>query len=710
MVNFIRLFLTTAMVTLTLAPVIAQDVRNNMFPERIAGYQPLASKRIPEALVQLDPALRPFYHGVASGDPLSDRVIIWTRVTPEPGQNNVDVQWRVATDPALQNIVRSGTVTATSDRDFTVKVDATGLRPATVYYYGFIADGRASLSGRLRTAPARGEAYNHARLAVVTCSNFPAGFFNAYARIADRNDLDAVIHLGDYIYEYSADTTQYGGQVGKRLGRMHEPSVEIVVLADYRSRYAQYRLDPDLRRLHQQHPMIHVWDDHESANDAYIDGAENHTPATEGDWAVRKAISKRVHAEWMPIREQTPQNEKIYRSFQFGDLVLLMMLDTRLEGRMKQIDDVGPRASDAAKQALNDPSRRLISASQFQWLADSVTSSTARWNVVGSQVLFSPVTSSPIDTTYLFSAVGTFAPLIRAQLPQLEAIFDLAFQGDVWNNYPAQRTAVADVLHSVGKLRNSSSLIISGDFHCSFAFDGQWPDEPRRIVEFMTPSISSANFDENLGGVPLLGTIAPQLISSVKASLEKNNPFLAWQDIVNHGYMVLDLTHDRAQCDWFFVDTLYTLSTNQTWVKGLSTRGDGLLSQEPQPAAEKATQDEPAPPTPPIVSSVSETGQPTEPTQPPTQPTNDAQAFVVVGYGPVPSDHSVYLSYASRAPGTLRYRLVNAAGGMALGGESTMFAGLNSMILDLRSVGSGGYTLVLESNGCVVSFPIIIQH
>jgi alkaline phosphatase D len=699
--SFIPTFILTAVLLATaFAPIIAQDLRNNMFPQRVAGYQPLSTKRVPEAIVQLEPELRPFYHGVASGDPLSDRVILWTRVTPEVGQNEVVVQWRVATDPTLQSVVRTGTATATSERDFTVKVDADGLQPGMVYYYGFIANGRASLTGRTRTAPARGASYNHARLAIVTCSNYPAGFFNAYARIADRNDLDAVVHLGDYIYEYSADTTQYGGQTGKRLGRMHEPSAEIVALADYRSRYAQYRLDPDLRRLHQQHPMIHVWDDHESANDAYMDGAENHTPSTEGEWAVRKAVSKRVHAEWMPIREQSPDNAQIYRSFQFGDLLLLMMLDTRLEGRMKQIDDVGSGASDASKQALNDPSRQLISTAQYQWLADSVASSTARWNVIGSQVLFSPVTSSPIDTAYLFSAVGAFAPLIRSQLPQLEAIFDLAFQGDVWNNYPAQRTAVANALHGVGKMRPSSSIVVSGDFHCGFAFDGQWPDGPRRIVEFMTPSISSANFDENLGGVPLLGTIAPQLIASVEVSLEKNNPFLAWQDIVNHGYLMLDLTPDRAQGDWFIVDTLYTVSSKESWVKGLSTIGDGLLSEQTQPAAGKSAQDEPAPTDPPIVSSV----------QDDMLPAVSEQSVVVVGFGPVPSHGSLYLSYASQAPGTLQYRLVSPMGAVVMQGSTAMFAGLNSMILDLHAVSSGAYSIVLESGTSIVSFPIVLQR
>ncbi|MCX6139921.1 MAG: alkaline phosphatase D family protein, partial [Candidatus Kapabacteria bacterium] len=411
--------------------VLAQDYRNDMFGTRRASHEPRANKR--GEVTHVDARLRPFYHGVASGDPLSDRVIIWTRVTPENGATSVDVRYTVATDTGLINVVRSGQVATSSERDYTVKIDVVGLQPGTVYYYGFSAFDRHSLTGRTRTT--KQSDVDHVRLAVVSCSNYPAGFFNAYGRIADRNDLDAILHLGDYIYEYDADTASYGGLTGKRLGRSHEPDAELITLTDYRTRYSQYHLDPDLIRAHQQHPMIHIWDDHESANDSYTDGAENHQP-NEGEWSVRKAISKRVCYEWLPTREN-PENV-LYRGFSFGSLVDLFMLDTRLDGRDKQVNNVGEGAPQASKDSLNNPDRRIISAAQYSWLTDELKQSSSTWRLIGNQVMFSPIDVTPIDTAYLFNAVGPFfAAFIRPQLPQLQAVFESGFYGDVWSNYPA---------------------------------------------------------------------------------------------------------------------------------------------------------------------------------------------------------------------------------------------------------------------------------
>ena len=325
-----------------------------------------------------------FRHGVASGDPLSDRVILWTRVTlPDGGASTpvVEVRWRIAGDPALARIVAQGTLHATGERDFTVKVDAGGLQPGRPYYYAFETGGDRSPVGRTRTLPAG--AVDRVRLASVCCSNYPSGFFNVYRCLANREDLDAVVHVGDYIYEF--ENGVYGDGTG--LLRIPEPRREAVTLSDYRIRYATYRTDPDLQDAHRRHPFIVVWDDHELTNDAWAGGAANHNPERgEGDWATRKAAAYRAYLEWMPIRESPGTGIHLYRGFRFGSLVDLLMLDTR--GLRDQ------QAATDAVAALADPNRTILGSAQEAWLFDQLRSSQRAgtgWRVLGQQVMFSRV-------------------------------------------------------------------------------------------------------------------------------------------------------------------------------------------------------------------------------------------------------------------------------------------------------------------------------
>ena len=271
-----------------------------------------------------------FLHGVASGDPLPAGVILWTRVTPTPQSlpgsgtgPTVAVGWQVAKDQAFAQIVRSGSTTTGPSADHTLKVDVTGLAPATTYYYRFILDGVRSPVGRTRTAPALNATVAGLRFGVVSCANYEGGFFSAYRHLAARNDLDAVLHLGDYLYEYEPGA--YGP--GPAIGRVHQPAREMVSLADYRQRHALYKTDADLRALHAKVPFIITLDDHETANDAWRDGAENHQPATEGPYAARKAAARRAYFEWMPIRK--PSRGTIYRRLRFGRLAELSLLDLR---------------------------------------------------------------------------------------------------------------------------------------------------------------------------------------------------------------------------------------------------------------------------------------------------------------------------------------------------------------------------------------------
>jgi alkaline phosphatase D len=656
---------------------------------RVGTYVDGTTVRLEPAVV--DPALRPFYLGVASGDPLTDRVIIWTRVTPDQ-PDDVTVQWRVATDTGLQNIVASGSVSTNSNSDYTVKVDASGLQPASVYYYAFTYQGLSSLIGRTRTLSA-GE-QPQARFAVVSCSNYPTGYFNAYRKIAERNDLDAVLHLGDYIYEYSADSASYGGQIGIALGRQHDPAYEIISLADYRTRYAQYRLDPDLRAVHQQHAMIHVWDDHESANDSYVDGAENHDPATEGSWDERKAISKRVHAEWMPIREQ---QDKIYRRFAFGDLVDLWMLDTRLNGRDKQIQLVGSLSTPESRDSIESPTRKIMSEEQFNWLSTGLSSSTTSWRFLGNQVMFTPISISPIDTTFLYASVPPlFAAFLRQQMPALQGLVELAFYGDVWNNYPAQRQRLTDLVRS----SNISNVVIgTGDFHTAFAFNTSTtysPDTSSVAVEFMCPSISAPNFDETLNSNTSTRLITPQLIATLDTTLKQRNPHLAFENLVEHGYTLIDFTKERVQGDFFFIDTILARPSGEQFVAGYATpSGSSRLTRATAPAPGKAIQDIPAPERPPVVSRV-----------------HDDQGrsgiITVLNSYPQPAVTLQYLSMSINTTGSMQIDIVDQRGSVvAAVVRRSIEPGLLTIVADVSTLPAGTYSYRITVGDHMITYPLV---
>jgi len=499
-----------------------------------------------------DETLAPFLHGVASGDPLADRVVIWTRVTPDRPGGDIPVTWRVATDPALSKVVAQGQAKAASVRDWCVKVDVTGLRPGTTYYYGFTSGGRTSITGRTRTAPAG--AVDRLRFAVVSCSNYPDGYFNAYRNIADRHDLDAVIHLGDYVYEY--------GEVGE-LGRATDPAHEMVTLDDYRRRYAQYRLDPDLRAAHQQHAFITVWDDHESTNNAWRDGAENHD-AGEGTWSERKAISARVYDEWMPIRLPDPSDPlKIWRHLPYGDLADLVMLDTRLWGRDQQ-----PAMFDGT---TDDPARTMLGFDQEAWLTEQLAASKERgaaWRVLGQQVMFAPLNLAPLP-----------------DLPALDLLRlpseGLALNPDQWDGYNANRQRVIDVLRGANRAgRIDDVVVLTGDIHTSWANDvpdsafpvtGYVPGLGRGsvAVEFVTPSVTSGNVDEATGVPSTPIELAAKLL----------NPHVRWVDLDANGYLVLTLTPEAAQSDWFHLATVTEPSTEERFAAAWATRrGDNRLS------------------------------------------------------------------------------------------------------------------------------------
>lgn len=276
-----------------------------------------------------------FTHGVASGDPLSDRVILWTRLIPGSGEHRaVDCRWEVASDPQFMQLVNSGVVSTSAKRDYTLKVDAQGLEPGSAYFYRFLSEGIISPVGQTRTLPEG--AVESFRIGVASCSNYPQGYFNVYRHMAD-SDLDLVLHLGDYIYEY-AEGVYANAVATEELGRQVEPATEILTVEDYRMRYGLYRTDPDLQAVHARHPFICVWDDHELANDSWKDGAKNHNQG-EGDFQARMTAARQAYHEWLPIRTAISGDQgPIFRSFKVGGLADLIMLDTRLHGRDRGLD------------------------------------------------------------------------------------------------------------------------------------------------------------------------------------------------------------------------------------------------------------------------------------------------------------------------------------------------------------------------------------
>jgi alkaline phosphatase D len=464
-------------------------------------------KRIEAVAPLFEAAHFPFYHGVASGDPLTDRVIIWTRISPEDSLPFVEVAWEIADSKDFTTLIHSGVFTTTPDRDYTVKVDVERLQPGTPYYYRFHALGHTSLVGRTKTAP-EGPTES-LQFAVVSCANYEWGYFNAYARLGDRDLLDAVLHLGDYIYEYGI-----GGYGDTTIGRKHIPPHEIVKLDDYRVRYSQYRLDPGLRWAHQQQPFITVWDDHEIANDAYTEGAQNHQPE-EGDYHKRKEAAKKAYYEWMPVRE----GDAHYRAFSFGNLAHLFMLDARLEGRTEPAEHLeDPR--------LQSPTHSMLGPEQLTWLKEGLAGSQAQWKIVGNQVIFS-------------------------YLNQSFAFPNKPFNMDAWDGYPAERNEIARHIRSE---RLTDILILTGDTHASWAFEVALSPEAYRTgeplaVEFGTPSISSSNYDEY--------TTADTARMVERAYIHPQvNPHLKFTNLRDHGYLLLTLSPQRAKAEWYYVDTV----------------------------------------------------------------------------------------------------------------------------------------------------------
>jgi alkaline phosphatase D len=482
-----------------------------------------------------------FDHGVASGDPLSDGFVLWTRVSGADG-GSLPVRWQVAADADMTTLVRHGIAWTDPWFDYTVKADVRGLEPGSTYYYRFEIDGIRSPVGRTRTLPLAGA--ERARFAVVSCSNHPAGFFNVYRDIAREDDLDAVIHLGDYIYEYGLG--EYATEHAERLGRMPEPAGEVTTLEDYRRRHAQYKADPDSIAMLSRHPLIAVWDDHEIVNDAWRSGAQNHQD-DEGRWAERRDAALRAYFEWMPIRGvPAGADTRIFRRFRYGDLMSLVMLDTRLYGRDRQAD-AGPEATpESVAAALGDPERQLLGHRQQGWLRRTLTADAdATWQVIGQQVMLAPVRAPELGPLLDFERPSM---LPREQLDHYVALSkgNPPMVLDTWNGYPHAREAFLADLQAHAR----NPVVLSGDLHTSMANDvyRQGGDKPV-TVEIMPPSVSSPGFDEYL---PLR---APGALTDATRAI---NPAVRYMDTQRRGWVHLSVATDECVAEWRLIDTVHS--------------------------------------------------------------------------------------------------------------------------------------------------------
>lgn len=484
-----------------------------------------------------------FQHGVASGDPLSDRVILWTRITPFTAKSAVPVSFVIATDPALTQVVLHGAAKTNPGRDYTVKVDAIGLRPGTTYYYQFGAEGSSSPVGRTRTLPVG--ATPSLRMAVVSCSNHAYGYFNAYGRIAQRADLDLVVHLGDYLYEYGAG--QYGS------ARTPEPATEMVTLADYRLRHAQYKRDADAQAMHRQHAMVAIWDDHETANDSWTGGAQNHQSATEGSWAARVAAGLQAYYEWMPVRVADPSDlRRNQRSFRFGDLVELVMLEERLSARSQQLNGAlraTPLGAGFAQSdsTFADPARGLLGPDQEAWVASRLRSTPARWKLLGQGVMFAQLKGVAAANA---AGGGVF------------------LNSDQWDGYQPARNRLYEVIKGdASNARVNNVVVLTGDIHSSWAADlTQDPNNPdlasggynpatgegSQAVEFVGTSVSSPGVDTDTTG-------------GIAGFLRQLNPHFKYINLHRRGYMLVDATPQRVVGEWWHLDSVASLSNIETF-------------------------------------------------------------------------------------------------------------------------------------------------
>lgn len=502
-----------------------------------------------------------FAHGVASGDPAHDSVVLWTRVSPNSAARAISVSWEIASDENFSQDLRSGEVTTTASRDWTVKVVPQNLAPGSGYFYRFRAGDSFSPIGRTRTLPA--DTTERARFAVISCSNYPFGYFNVYDLIARQDDIDAVVHLGDYIYEYGPDG--YGGASGEKLGRVHTPAREIVSLADYRERHAQYKSDPSARAMHAAHPLIAIWDDHETTNDSWKEGAQNHQEDSEGAWNERRRAALQAYYEWMPVRDPKPGQpaEALFRAYRYGDLLTITAIETRLMARSQQFEysEIVPTLQseeDIEKfrnETLWNQSREMLGAAQLDFIGREIKDSVDReqpWQLIANQIIMAEIISPDLTPHVTEEDMVE----LEQQWDQARSFVQFSTLGlptnlDAWDGYPAARERFYDRARDAG---TDGLVVLTGDTHTWWANDLKARDGSQMGVELGVNSVTSPSpYDRSfLGGK---GAEYALLTNQKNKSVR----YLSGDD---HGFILLDVGRKKINAEFMAVDTIETPTYN----------------------------------------------------------------------------------------------------------------------------------------------------
>ncbi len=512
-----------------------------------------------------------FQHGVASGDPSADGIVLWTRVTG--GHRRQIVRWALATDPGMQAVVQSGRVITHDGVDRTVKIQLSGLLPGVTYYYRFETRDAKSPVGRTRTLP-RGSLQTLG-IALVSCSNYPFGYFNVYDAIANDDQVEFVLHLGDYLYEYG--DPGYGSAMGARLGRRHEPAHETVSLDDYRTRHAQYKADADSQAMHAAHPLIPVWDDHESANNPWRGGAQNHQAPAEGDWGTRRAASLRAYYEWMPIRNPRPGADPsaYWRTMEFGDLATLITLETRHTARSRQIDYADHLPHLKTKQdiarfvrdVLGDPHRQMISAEMEADLRNGLAAARAAghpWRLIGNQTPMARLRAPRLEGVDLAAADG-YQPLSEPRRRQLAMLGQLRLPPflDDWSGYSAARQRFYELAQAVNV---RDLLVLTGDSH-SFWTNQLFDDNNVAMgLELGTTGVTSPSGYERFTAAT--ANRLEQLIADASSEV-------IWTENSARGYIRLALAPEQVRADFMRVSTITSSNYDVAVLRSVHIRHSG---------------------------------------------------------------------------------------------------------------------------------------
>ena len=512
-------------------------------------HSPNTKKRIP--------GNKYFIHGIASGDPDHSSVVIWTRVSQI--ENPIQVKWQMATDDKFNNTVQQGSYQTNAQRDYTVKIVAGGLSSGTKYFYRFEVNGINSTIGQTRTLP-KGH-IDKLVLALATCSNYPFGYFNAYDALAKDSSIDVVVHLGDYIYEYGVDG--FGGDVGKRIDRNHSPTHETITLEDYRQRHAQYKTDLGSLAMHARHPLIVLWDDHETANNPWMGGALNHQP-NEGNWQDRRRASLQAYYEWLPVRDPIHETDrmKYWRHYKFGDLASLITLESRHTGRSKQISlsenlpnlHNRQQAQKFMHDVVGATNRNMLSTDMEDFLNNEIKESVdARrpWRIIGSPSVIAKSTSPKLEGSFFEKTMAKLNPKQQNKLAQLIRLgqLDIPADFDMWDGYPAARERFYDIAKQAGA---QDLLVVSGDSHSYWANALYDVDGKPMGVELGATGITSPR--------SIMESLGAEVMKRYDDLNTAHNKEITWSDGRYRGFIRLELNHQKAHADYITVSNVESLA------------------------------------------------------------------------------------------------------------------------------------------------------